>query len=73
MGDIAEEHLQRMLDGPRWPYPNYRPPPTCRTCAALCYWGQRRGAWTLMENGQPHICRADDIERKALDGFEAID
>lgn len=72
MGDIADWHVEQMTDfGHHWWHHSRRAtPPVCRQCGVTCYWAERRGEWTLMENGRPHKCAPNNIENKAVDGFD---
>lgn len=71
MGDIADFMVEQMIERGLRFAGNYRPVPVCANCKTVCYWSERRGKWTLFENGMPHVCKQVD-ERSALDGFESL-
>lgn len=74
VGDIADWHIERMLDDGHLGFHSRRStPPTCRTCGVLCYWGRRGGEWVLMEHGRPHACSEADKFNKAVSGFESTE
>lgn len=75
MGDIADDLYEKMVDGMSftWHWRAPAPPPKCRQCGVLCTWSQRKGKWTLFENGTPHQCKQSNLDNIALQGFESIE
>lgn len=75
MGDIADWHVEQIIDGsmPWWGHSRRSTPPTCRRCGVLCTWGQRRGKWILMEGGREHACTDENRLKQAASGFESIE
>ena len=67
MGDIADEHINWMIErGPRLPRRDLPKPPKCKHCGATgLNWQQVKGSlWRLHEGSKPHVCKT------TADGFE---
>lgn len=78
MGEIADEHVDRMLDEGyglgwrpgRW---RWRRVVTCARCGAGgLAWKEMREGWRLYAGGVLHQCKAADLLADAADDFDVV-
>lgn len=81
MGEIADEHIDRMLDegyGLGWRRPlrpgRWRRVVTCARCGASgLLWKEMREGWRLYDGGVLHQCAAADLLADAADDFDVVE
>lgn len=84
MGDIADEHYDRMFDEHEATFSGYyegiyrheKPPTTCRRCGSHeVYWQTAQGQYKLYSNQtlQPHVCDEANIRKTLANDFEDLD